>query len=281
MLMRLLKNLLNIQLKEFNHPDMELQFYKYQGTGNDFIILDNRDGKYNFLTDAAIETMCHRKFGIGADGLMLLENADGFDFKMRYHNADGKEGSMCGNGGRCLVKFAHDHGITKDAYHFIASDGPHDATIQENGLVRLKMKDVDNLSVSSESSVLNTGSPHYIHWVTDLDGYDVYNQGKSIRYNDTYKQEGINVNFVKKEEHGIRVRTYERGVEDETLSCGTGVTAAAIASSAKMGQQHINVQVEGGALAVSFNRIAEKQFTDIWLIGPATFVYSGNYSSNV
>lgn len=281
MQMQLLKISLNIQLKEFNHPRMEIQFYKYQGTGNDFIILDNRDGKYNSLTDSAIETMCHRKFGIGADGLMLLENADGFDFKMRYHNADGKEGSMCGNGGRCLVKFAHDHGIIKDAYHFIASDGPHDATIQENGLVRLKMKDVDNVSVSTESSVLNTGSPHYIHWVTDLDGFDVFNQGRNIRYNDVYKAEGINVNFVKKEENGIRVRTYERGVEDETLSCGTGVTAAAIASSGAMGQQHINVQVEGGALAVSFNRIAEKHFTDVWLIGPATFVYSGNYSANV
>ena len=281
MQIQLLKTLLNILLKEFNRPVMEIHFYKYQGTGNDFIILDNRDGKYNSLTDSAIEIMCHRKFGIGADGLMLLENADGFDFKMRYHNADGKEGSMCGNGGRCLVKFAHDHGIVKDAYHFIASDGPHDATIQENGLVRLKMKDVDNVSVSHESSVLNTGSPHYIHWVTDLDGYDVYNQGKNIRYNEVYKAEGINVNFVKKEENGIRVRTYERGVEDETLSCGTGVTAAAIASSETIGQQHINVQVEGGALAVSFNRIAEKHFTDVWLIGPATFVYKGNYAANV
>ena len=281
MLMRLLKNLLNIPLKEFNRPAMEIHFYKYQGTGNDFIILDNRDGKYNSLTDSAIETMCHRKFGIGADGLMLLENEDGFDFKMRYHNADGKEGSMCGNGGRCLVMFAHDLGIIKNAYHFIASDGPHDATIQENGLVRLKMKDVDNISVSTESSVLNTGSPHYIHWVTDLDGFDVYNQGRNIRYNEVYKSEGINVNFVKKEEDSIRVRTYERGVEDETLSCGTGVTAAAIASSGTMGQQHIHVQVEGGTLAVSFNRIGEKHFTDVWLIGPATFVYSGNYSTNV
>lgn len=260
---------------------MDIQFYKYQGTGNDFIILDNRDGRYNQLSDEVIEKMCHRKFGIGADGLMLLENESGYDFKMKYHNADGKEGSMCGNGGRCLVQFAHDHGIVKDAYNFIATDGPHDAIIQKDGLVRLKMKDVDHVSVTADSSVLNTGSPHYIHWVTDLDGYDVYNQGKSIRYNDIYKQEGINVNFVKKEAHGIRVRTYERGVEDETLSCGTGVTAAAIASSANMGQQHINVQVEGGALAVSFNRVGEMHFTDVWLIGPATFVYSGNYSIHV
>ena len=260
---------------------MEIQFYKYQGTGNDFIIIDNRDGKYNSLTDSAIETMCHRKFGIGADGLMLLENAEGFDFKMRYHNADGKEGSMCGNGGRCLVQFAKDQGIVNDKYHFVASDGPHEATIQANGLVRLKMKDVDHVAKSAESSTLNTGSPHYIHWVNTLDGYDVFTEGRNIRYNEHFKHEGINVNFVKKEEDGIRVRTYERGVEDETLSCGTGVTAAAIASSEKMGLQQVNVKVEGGSLAVSFNRIGEKEFTDVWLIGPATFVYTGNYTIHV
>lgn len=260
---------------------MDIQFYKYQGTGNDFIILDNRDGRYSGLTDAAIEQMCHRKFGIGADGLMLLENEAGYDFKMKYHNADGKEGSMCGNGGRCLVQFANDQGIIKEAYHFIATDGPHDAIIQADGLVKLKMKDVDQIYVSADSSVLNTGSPHYIHWVTDLDGFDVFNQGRNIRYNETYKHEGINVNFVKKQEDSIRVRTYERGVEDETLSCGTGVTAAAIASSTSLGQQHIHVQVEGGKLSVSFNRIGEKQFTDVWLIGPATFVYSGKYTAHV
>lgn len=281
MLMRLLKNLLNIPLKEFNRPIMEIQFYKYQGTGNDFIILDNRDGRYNFLTDSAIETMCHRKFGIGADGLMLLENAEGFDFKMRYHNADGKEGSMCGNGGRCLVQFAKDQGVVNDKYHFIASDGPHEATIQANGLVKLKMKDVDHVDRSAESSTLNTGSPHYIHWVNTLDGYDVFTEGRNIRYNENFKHEGINVNFVKKEEDGIRVRTYERGVEDETLSCGTGVTAAAIASSEKMGLQQVNVKVEGGSLAVSFNRIGEKEFTDVWLIGPATFVFTGKYFLHV
>ncbi|MEY2811851.1 MAG: hypothetical protein RI991_846 [Bacteroidota bacterium] len=275
------KNSSNTHLKESNHPTMEIQFYKYQGTGNDFIILDNRDGKYNMLTDEAIEKMCDRKFGIGADGLMLLEMAEGYDFKMKYHNADGKEGSMCGNGGRCLVQFAHDKGIFKENYLFIATDGPHEARIQENGLVKLKMKDVHHLDSTTESSTLNTGSPHYIHWVSTLDDFDVFNEGRKIRYNDTFKQEGINVNFVKKEEDGIRVRTYERGVEDETLSCGTGVTAAAIASSVKMGQQQVNVKVKGGNLAVSFNRSGEKEFTDVWLIGPAIFVFTGNYSTDV
>ncbi|MEN9952376.1 MAG: hypothetical protein RLZZ520_644, partial [Bacteroidota bacterium] len=186
----LLKNSLNTHLKESNYPKMEIQFYKYQGTGNDFIILDNRDGKYNLLTNVAIEQMCDRKFGIGADGLMLLETAEGYDFKMKYHNADGKEGSMCGNGGRCLVKFAHDKGIIKDNYLFIATDGPHEASIQENGLVRLKMKDVDHIESNTESSTLNTGSPHYIHWVNTLDGYDVFTEGRKIRYNDTFKHEG-------------------------------------------------------------------------------------------
>ncbi|MFM1794199.1 MAG: hypothetical protein RL642_584 [Bacteroidota bacterium] len=260
---------------------MEIHFYKYQGTGNDFIILDNRDGKYNSLKDEVIAKLCHRKFGIGADGLMLLENAAGYDFKMKYHNADGKEGSMCGNGGRCLVQFAHDKGIKKDVYHFIAVDGPHEARIKDNGLVSLKMKDVNHIDISSESSVLNTGSPHYIHWISNLDGFDVYNQGKQIRYNDTYKKEGINVNFVQKHENGLRVRTYERGVEDETLSCGTGVTAAAIASSNHMGEQEVKVDVEGGTLAVSFNRTGDKEFTDVWLIGPAQFVFTGNYSTDV
>ena len=143
------------------------------------------------------------------------------------------------------------------------------------------MKDVDQIERTSESSTLNTGSPHYIQWVNTLDGYEVFTEGRNIRYNDTFKHEGINVNFVKKEEDGIRVRTYERGVEDETLSCGTGVTAAAIASAAQMGPQQINVKVEGGNLAVSFNMIGEKEFTDIWLIGPATFVFTGKYSTDV
>ena len=260
---------------------MEISFYKYHGTGNDFIILDNRDGRYSQLTVEQIALMCNRRFGIGADGLMLLEVEEGFDFKMKYHNADGKEGSMCGNGGRCLVQFAKDQGISKDKYLFIATDGPHEASIQENGWIRLKMKDVDNITLSDADYVLNTGSPHLVRWVDDMTTLNVFEEGRNIRYNETYQQDGININFVKKLENGIQVRTYERGVEDETLSCGTGVTASAIAAAKNLGDNHVHVKVEGGALEVMFHKINDNQFSDIWLIGPATFVFTGKYTTDV
>jgi diaminopimelate epimerase len=260
---------------------MEISFYKYHGTGNDFIILDNRDGHYSQLTDEQIALMCNRRFGIGADGLMLLEIEEGYDFKMKYHNADGKEGSMCGNGGRCLVQFAKDQGISKDKYHFIATDGPHEASIQENGWIRLKMKNVDNITLSDADYVLNTGSPHLVRWVDDMTTLNVFEEGRNIRYNETFKQEGININFVKKLENGIQVRTYERGVEDETLSCGTGVTASAIAAAKNLGDNYVHVKVEGGALEVMFHKINDNQFSDIWLIGPATFVFTGKYRTDV
>ena len=206
---------------------------------------------------------------------MMLELMDGVDFKMKYYNADGKEGSMCGNGGRCLVQFAKDMGILRDHYHFIAVDGPHDAEISSDGLIRLKMQDVNGISVDANAVVMNTGSPHFVKFVDTLDQFDVYNEGRKIRYNDIYAEKGINVNFVCSDNDGIRVRTYERGVEDETLSCGTGVTAAAIASSTGMGEQHANIKVQGGRLEVEFNRIDENHCNNIWLIGPASFVFSG------
>lgn len=255
---------------------MEISFYKYQGTGNDFVILDNRNGEYNSITEKQVEMLCDRKFGIGADGLMLLETIDGFDFRMKYYNADGNEGSMCGNGGRCLVQFAKDRGIIRSHYHFLAVDGPHDAEIDSKGLVRLKMQDVNAIASDGVDSVLDTGSPHYIRFMDDLDQLDVFAEGRKIRYNSQYSAKGINVNFVSRENDGIRVRTYERGVENETLSCGTGVTAAAIASSKDMGKQHVFIHAEGGQLEVAFNRIDEQHCNDIWLIGPATFVFSGN-----
>lgn len=253
-----------------------MTFYKYQGTGNDFVILDNREGLYNGLSEVQIQRICDRRFGIGGDGLMKLEMAEGYDFRMVYYNADGREGSMCGNGGRCLVQFAFDMGIKKDSYHFIAVDGPHDAVIRD-GLVRLKMQDVHQLEIRGDVKILNTGSPHYIQPVNDLHTMDVVSEGKKIRYNNEFKSFGINVNFVCPTEEGIRVRTYERGVEDETLSCGTGVTAACLSHASENGVQEIKVKVQGGNLSVSFNRISNQDFEDIWLVGPATFVFKGQY----
>lgn len=254
---------------------MNIKFRKYQGTGNDFVIIDNRDGLLGQLSREQVAFLCNRKLGIGADGLMMLEEAEGFDFRMVYFNADGKEGSMCGNGGRCLVQFAYDLGIRKVKYLFIAVDGPHDAMIDPTGLIQLKMKDVSDISENETDLILNTGSPHYIRFVENLDETDVYAEGRKIRYNDTYAAEGINVNFVKRTDSGIKIRTYERGVEDETLSCGTGATAAAIASSIQTGEQEIPVEVEGGRLAIRFDRTSEKSAANIWLIGPATFVFEG------
>lgn len=253
---------------------MNVEFYKYQGTGNDFVILDNREGSYDGLNTAQIASLCDRKFGIGADGLMKLELAEGFDFRMVYYNADGQEGSMCGNGGRCLVQFAYDRGIVKDHYSFIAVDGEHEASIAD-GLIHLKMGDVHEVRNRGSVKILNTGSPHYISFLDDVEGMDVFGEGRKIRYSEEFSQSGINVNFVCPFGNGIRVRTYERGVENETLSCGTGVTAAAIAQSTVDGKQKVDIKVEGGQLAVSFHRIDDQHYEDVWLIGPATFVFSG------
>lgn len=256
---------------------MELQFYKYQGTGNDFIIIDNRQNTIS-LTTEQVHKLCDRRFGIGADGLMLLSTKEGYDFEMVYYNSDGRESSMCGNGGRCLVKFAYHMGIHKNQYHFIATDGPHDATIEDNQWVRLKMKDVDSVQYHHPSYVLNTGSPHYVKPITDekLADLDVKDEGKAIRYSPKYAQEGINVNFVEEMPKGIFVRTYERGVEDETLSCGTGVTASAlIFAHNENGFNRVEVKTLGGHLAVEFDKTGENVFRNIWLCGPADFVFSG------
>lgn len=258
---------------------MYIEFFKYQGTGNDFIILDNRDGRYDAISNETVRAMCDRKFGIGADGLMLLGNREGYDFSMKYYNADGGEGSMCGNGGRCLVQFAKDRGITNENYFFIAIDGEHEATVTADGLVSLKMKDVSGISEYNGDKILDTGSPHYIRITDDVDHTDVFNEGFKIRYSNDFATTGINVNFVEKAGRLLHVRTYERGVEDETLSCGTGVTAAALATSTEDGWQDTTVKVKGGELLVSFNRIDPEHFEDIWLTGPAVFVFSGHYET--
>ena len=252
-----------------------MEFYKYQGTGNDFIILDNRDGRYNDLADDTVNILCDRKFGIGADGLMLLETSEGYDFKMKYYNADGKEGSMCGNGGRCLVQFAKDMGVNKTHYHFIAIDGDHEAEISDEGLIKLKMQDVSEVKDVKGDMVLDTGSPHFIRFVDAVDHVDVFNEGTKIRYSDPYSEQGINVNFVEVTPAGINLRTYERGVEDETLSCGTGATAAAIACSTEDGAYHTPVNVKGGKLTIEFYKLSENEYIDVWLIGPAQFVFKG------
>jgi diaminopimelate epimerase len=256
---------------------MKIAFFKYQGTGNDFVILDNRDGMYNGLTVKQVKHICDRRFGIGADGLMLLSKKEGYDFEMIYFNADGNESSMCGNGGRCLVKFAHHIGIHKNTYHFIATDGEHFADIDNDQTVRLKMKDVTQVQEHSTYAVLNTGSPHFVKFATNVKDVDVVETGREIRYSKEFKEEGVNVNFVESiDEDSIYVRTYERGVEDETMSCGTGVTAAALMSAHnEKGFNRVEVQTPGGHLSVEFDKNDDEHFENIWLCGPAEFVYQG------
>ncbi len=259
---------------------MKLTFYKYQGTGNDFIIIDNRiiDNRIHTikLTAEQIKKLCDRRYGIGGDGLMLLNNKAGYDFAMEYYNADGLESSMCGNGGRCLVKFAYHQGMRKSTYTFMAVDGEHEATIDDNGWVNLKMRDVHEIDKFYTDSVLNTGSPHYVRPVTDLRRLDVYKEGKAIRNSNGYKKEGINVNFVEETSDNLFVRTYERGVENETLSCGTGVTAAALVHAHNdVGFNRIDITTLGGKMAVEFDKTGEERFENIWLCGPAEFVFEG------
>jgi diaminopimelate epimerase len=258
---------------------MKIHFHKYQGTGNDFVILDNRDGEYNNLSNEQVHFLCNRRFGVGADGLMMLNNKEGYDFEMIYYNADGKPGSMCGNGGRCLVQFAHDIGIKKAIYKFIASDGEHEAEIdEEDGTISLKMKDVTDVHEKRGDYILDTGSPHYVRIVNEVDKLDVFEEGREIRYNNEFKEKGINVNFVTIEgDFEITVRTYERGVEDETYSCGTGVTASALVCfHNENGFNNVSVHTKGGDLSVEYDRVDEDSYTNIWLCGPARKVFEGD-----
>lgn len=256
---------------------MQLTFYKYQGTGNDFVMIDNRSNFFPKNNTYLIERLCDRRFGIGADGLILLENHDNYDFKMVYYNSDGNESSMCGNGGRCLVAFAKKIGVISEIAEFEAVDGYHYATIDAENIVSLQMKDVSTIKNESNFTFLNTGSPHHVQIVTDLKALDVKSEGAKIRYSDLYGTAGSNVNFVQQLENDIfAVRTYERGVEDETLSCGTGVTAVAIAmyESGNAKSNQIDLNVEGGKLKVQFQE-NNGNYTNVFLIGPATFVFEG------
>lgn len=256
---------------------MQQKFYKYQGTGNDFIMIDNRQLLFDKNDTKLVANLCNRRFGIGADGLILLENHHDHDFKMVYYNSDGNESTMCGNGGRCLVAFANQLGIIKNKAVFEATDGIHHATI-ENDTVRLQMQDVSGVLKTPTYSFLDTGSPHHVQMEDAIENLEIKQKGAEIRYSDLYKaKDGSNVNFVKKiDESTFRLRTYERGVEDETLSCGTGATAAAIAMHyiGETEKNHITINVEGGKLEICFE-IADEKYTNVWLIGPATYVFEG------
>ncbi len=257
---------------------MQLHCYKYQGTGNDFVILDNRE-KTISLTLEQIKFLCDRRFGIGADGLMLLELEPGIDFKMVYFNSDGNQSSMCGNGGRCITAFAKRLGIITNEAKFLAIDGTHESKIGDDETVSLKMNDVRQIEVGDDYFYLDTGSPHYVKLVNGLQTFDVVGEGKKIRYNDRFKAEGTNVNFIEKKDNELFVRTYERGVEDETLSCGTGVTAAALVAGFKgmsTGKNNCSIKTLGGNLNVKFDKVLENTFYNVWLEGPATFVFTAN-----
>ena len=256
---------------------MQLEFYKYQGTGNDFVMIDNRSNSFPKENTQLIAHLCDRRFGIGADGLILLDNDAESDFRMVYYNSDGNLSSMCGNGGRCLVAFAKKLNLIKNETTFIATDGLHYATVATDGIVSLQMIDVNQIKNTPEYSFLNTGSPHHVQLVSDLQHYNVKENGAAIRYGELYGQEGSNINFVTKiNETTFSLRTYERGVENETLACGTGATAVAIAMNAigETDLSAINLNVEGGKLAVSFEKI-DGRYTNVFLKGPAEFVFKG------
>ncbi|UFH52948.1 diaminopimelate epimerase [Spirosoma sp. KNUC1025] len=256
---------------------MLIPFYKYQGTGNDFVIIDDRAENFPATDQALIEKLCHRRFGIGADGLILLRNDPDYDFRMVYFNADGAEGSMCGNGGRCIVRFAHDLGLFAQKTRFLAVDGEHTAEVLGDD-ISLKMGNVSGIEDRAGITFLNTGSPHVVRSVDDLESLDVVSEGRALRYDSTFQPGGTNVNFMQViDDHTLFVRTYERGVEDETYSCGTGVTAVALVAHQQLHMDApVAIQTLGGNLSVSFTPKADGQFDSIHLIGPAKRVFSGS-----
>ncbi len=254
---------------------MVLTFYKYQGTGNDFVMIDNRDGVFPKSDTKLVSFLCDRRFGIGADGLILLENDDKADFRMVYYNSDGGESTMCGNGGRCLTAFAKYLGIIENETTFIAVDGLHKASI-ENEVIILQMQDVSSIEKRNNHLFMDTGSPHHVQMVENLKDLNVVKEGAKLRYG-LYGENGSNINFVEQPDQDLfSVRTYERGVEDETLSCGTGVTAVALAMH-NMGMTKgtkVNIKTLGGNLQVKFNK-GVNGYYNVYLVGPAKQVYKG------
>lgn len=259
---------------------MKIKFYKYQGAGNDFVMIDDRQKNLK-LSTANINFLCDRHFGIGADGLIVLQNDEIADFKMIYYNSDGNESTMCGNGGRCLAQFAHDLSVKTNEMNFNAIDGLHQAKILPNQ-VALQMIDVEKVENFEHYQFLNTGSPHHISFQKNIDALDVKTLGREIRYGAPYFEEGSNVNFVEiSGANQLKIRTYERGVEDETLACGTGVTAAAIAAYEKgvVNELPIKVKALGGDLEVNFEK-RNDTYQNVWLTGPAKFVFEGTIEIN-
>lgn len=255
---------------------MKIHFYKYQGAGNDFIIIDNRDASVS-LDTGQIAFLCDRRFGIGADGLMLLQLTPEADFEMVYYNADGNESTMCGNGGRCIAAFANHIGLIGKETTFKAIDGRHDAVILPDNNVALHMSDVKHIQFEDGYIIMDTGSPHYVVEVEDTDKVHVFEDGRDIRNQPAFQPKGINVNFVTAAGRGLKIRTYERGVEDETLACGTGVTAAAIASAKQQtGIFQVPVKARGGDLSVMFEKRQADTAENIILTGGAQFVFEGD-----
>lgn len=256
---------------------MKIHFHKYQATGNDFILIDNRSGQYSFSADQ-IQKLCDRRFGIGADGIILIEKDPALDFNLVYYNSDGSQ-SLCGNGSRAAVHFASFLKMVNGRAAFKAYDGRHDAELFSTGIIRLKMNDTKAVTPLDNDFVIHTGSPHFIRFVQSVTDYPVVEEGRKIRYSDTYREKGINANFVELlPNNTIFVRTYERGVENETLSCGTGVTAAALAASFKGYQSPVSIKTLGGDLSVEFNLGQAGTFQNIFLIGPAVQVFEGYFT---
>ena len=257
---------------------MEYNFYKYQGTGNDFILIDDRSNSFPIKDNALVARLCDRRFGIGADGLILIQNVESSDFKMIYFNSDGNESTLCGNGARCTIAFAKFLGCIGNETTFEAIDGLHSAYIKDT-IVSLQMHDVSEIHNFESHSFLDTGSPHHVEMVNNLKEFNVFSNGKRIRNGSPYNEAGTNVNFVEQlSEDQFSIRTYERGVEDETLSCGTGATAVALAmhKNKKTSSNKIRINVVGGVLEIQFES-SEKGYSQIFLSGPAEQVFSGTF----
>ena len=256
---------------------MTFDFFKYHGTGNDFILLRDMDSEFPADDVERIRQLCERRFGIGGDGLILIRPHEEMDFRMVYFNADGKEGTMCGNGGRCAVAFAHKMGLCGRSVTFEAIDGTHVAKVLAPDHIQLKMQSVRNIDIRQDHYELDTGSPHYVTFVNNVEERDVYRLGREIRLSNAFRAEGINVNFVEHSKDRLFVRTYERGVENETYSCGTGVVASAICAALRDSSERdeYNVRTKGGDLRVSFRRERENKFKNVILEGPAVFTFKG------